>query len=90
MATLIRASGAQVDVTPRDPIHGFTRLECYALLDCTTIEAIRLPGGRLMIVDEDGKSKAQPIVNQWATDLTGCLHPAIVGHALVCQPGEFQ
>lgn len=89
MAALIKSNGIVEIVRPAKK--KFTRNEMYKLLDCQSIEAIKLPGGTTMWVDEDGKLKTN-IMNLKATAV---LHAAgarpgivVVGDVLICDRGE--
>ena len=66
MATLLTAQGISAEVKPKGK--AFTLEELYGLIGCSTVEMVRLADGRLMWLDEDGKSKQLP-PNQKATEL---------------------
>lgn len=93
MATVILTDSSRVVVSPADPENGFTLAELYALIGCTTIEVVNLADGRMMVADEDGRSKRLP-VNLVATRLYqeagGPTGWAIVGNVVICEHGELQ
>lgn len=94
MATLYKWTGEVEAVTPRNKKKGFSLPELYRLLDCEMIEAVYLPGGLAMVIDEDGKFNRPQEVNREATELLkgagGIPGDWIAGHALVCDDEEFQ
>lgn len=88
MATLIKVDGSQKDVFPADKENGFTLEELYGLLECEMIEiATTFQDGKMLVVDEEGLLKPDPIVNQVASMLVGDY---IVGNAIVVSQEEFQ
>jgi Domain of unknown function (DUF3846) len=92
MATLLREDGSASNVVPADRKRGFMLTELYGLLKCDLVEAVQLPNGRILVVDENGKLAGRP-VNELATMLTrGVLQPhdLVVGPALICSRLEFQ
>ena len=88
MAKLLKPNGDIIEVTP---VNGsdFSVPELHALLNCTTIEYVRLDnrGDRFFIIDEDGKRANKP-VNQLATLMYAPGHDVIVGNVLYCKRGE--
>jgi hypothetical protein len=94
MATLIPVEGPPVSVEARDSDHGFTLAEVYELLGCDLVEVVRLPAGRLLLIDEMGKLRPAPQVNERATNIGRwgglAASDVIVGPALICFDREFQ
>lgn len=66
---LIKATGEVSEIAPENPEIGFTLQECQELIGCDLVEVIRLSDGRLMIIDESGKVKKGPVINDEATVL---------------------
>lgn len=94
MAKLIRTDGRTADVFPADRSKGFSNETIRSLIGCRTIEVVWLRG-RLMLVDEDGKSMKHPVVNDEATriaheDMAIGFSDHIVGDVLVCSFEEYQ
>ena len=92
MATLITTHDALHEVTP-DNGTDFTLEELYALIGCEMVEALYLPDGRTMWIDEEGKLSSPPRPkNYHATRLARLAGIAdddyIAGTALVCAEGE--
>lgn len=88
MATLIKVDGSQKDVFPADKENGFTLKELYGLLECEMIEiATIFQDGKMLVVDEEGLLKPDPVVNPVASMLVGDY---IVGNAIVLDNKEFQ
>ena len=88
MATLIKVDGSQKDVFPADKKNGFTLEELYGLLECEMIEiATSFQDGKMLVVDEEGLFKPDPVVNPVASMLVGDY---IVGNAIVVSQEEFQ
>lgn len=96
MATLLRTDRPAEDVAPDDAKAGFQLAQLYRLLECSTIEIIRLGDGFIMVIDEEGKLKEGNTVNGQATyfarDVAGAImaNDCIVGHALVCLDAEVK
>lgn len=76
MAFIIPADSTKptVDVEPHNGTD-FKLKQLYSLLDCTCIELVRLPSGRLMICDGEGKLVANPVRNVRATRLAHFVSP---------------
>lgn len=88
MATLIKVDGSQKDVFPENKENGFTLKELYGLLECEMIEiATTFQDGKMLVVDEEGLLKPEPVVNPVASMLVGDY---IVGNAIVVSQEEFQ
>src|SRR5262245_19865635 len=92
MATLIQPDGSTtpIPLELEDSVT-LTLQRLYQLLDCRSVEAIRLHDGRIMWIDEDGKRKGRPL-NPKATawlQLTG-RYPGdyIVGPVVIANPSE--
>lgn len=91
MATLIKTDGTETEVRPQGK--KFSLEEMYALLDCTTVQMLRIPKRpyRNLWMDEDGKA-ARKIVNEKGTDLARLAGIAgndfVVGDVLVTGAGE--
>jgi hypothetical protein len=88
-------SMSREEVQPQNPAEGFRLAELYALLDCQLVEVVhchsREASGKILIIDEEGKLKGDPIMNPEATRLSGLWpHDAIFGSALLCEDGEFK
>jgi hypothetical protein len=85
MALWIRTDGTTTVVEPGNGTD-FTLLEVKKFIGGGYLEVIGIPGGRLMVLDEDGKRK-EFAVNEVATALARpVLLPGdvIVGDVLVC------
>lgn len=88
MATLLKLDGSQTEVYPADKENGFTLEELYGMLECDMIEiACTFSDGKMLIVDEEGLLKPNPVVNPTASMLVGDY---IVGNAVVVDDKEFQ
>ena len=88
MATLIRASGETLEVTPANGKE-FTLAELQRFVG-GFIELIPAPGGRLMFLDEDGKRNRKP-VNAAATAIVRhwlASDDEIVGDVILCSRAE--
>ncbi|MCD8285838.1 MAG: hypothetical protein LUD50_01240 [Clostridia bacterium] len=95
MARLIRTDGDERIVSPKDRRAGFTLPELRALLECDYIEIVGLPGGNLLVIDEEGKMKEGNGVNvpaSWMAHVAGAIafDDCIVGHALLCRDSEVK
>lgn len=89
-AQLIRNDKEPVDMMPKNGTD-FGLFELYELLECEMVQVIPLPDGRIMIMDEEGKSNHN--ANLAATTLAGPhLMPGdwIAGHVVVCPPDMFR
>ena len=101
MATLYRPgfSALPMEVTPKNG-RDFGLKQLYELLECDTIEVVRLDQETLMIIDEEGKIRVPPKpANALATTLwrKALLHfhksqpyDWIAGNALVCKNSELK
>ena len=96
MATLIKVDGTKTEVFPENKRKGFTLAEVYNLMNCRLVELVGpLDDGRSMLVDEEGKLKAEWMsrINSEATHLFRTrygAHDVIVGDALLVTDKEFQ
>lgn len=96
MATLIKVDGTKTEVFPKNKRKGFTLAEVYSLMSCSMVELVGpLDDGRNMLVDEEGKLKAEWInrINSEATHLFRTrygAHDVIVGDVLLVTNKEFQ
>ena len=83
---------------PVNPKNGrsFKLAELYQLLECHTIEVIRLTPELILIVDEEGKFRNPAYLNLLATYLWHQHRPAargvdsIVGRAILCHDRQFR
>lgn len=84
MATLIDG----IDAKRLDSVPTFQ--ECYALVECEMLEAVRFKNGSVLLVDEDGlqkRSRYNEIASEIATSGTGETH-FIVGKAVFLTKDE--
>jgi len=80
MATLIKpVDGAKA----LDAVPSFK--ECYALVECRMLEVVRLEGGGILLVDEEGLCCDSPVMNPIASEIAGQL---IVGNAVMLDKKE--
>jgi len=86
-AILITTDGEEKEITP---INGknFTLQELYKLIDCTLVEVLHLPNRKYMIIDEEGKLKANHKLNGKATLIYSLDY--IVGNVVVCDKNMFK
>lgn len=83
---------------PVSPKNGrnFRLAELYTLLNCQTVEVIRLTPELILIIDEEGKFRNPCYLNLLATYLWYQHQPAargqdsIVGRALLCHDKQFR
>lgn len=83
---------------PVTPANGrsFRLAELYQLLDCQTVEVVRLSDELILIIDEEGKFRNPAYLNLLATYLWYQHQPAargqdsIVGRALLCHDKQFK
>lgn len=95
MAKLIKVNGKKpLGVSKVEPDNGtdFQLQELYELLEVDTIEIVKSSNGRhLVVIDEEGKLKPDPVVNGLASIL--CFpggRDMIVGNALICDTEEIK
>lgn len=90
MATLYKTDGTTEAVKP---IGGFFSLpQLYQLTECDFVQAVPLPDGTQLWMDEEGKLKPNPVINERATFMFGQhLLPGdyFVGPILHTLPGEI-
>lgn len=93
MATLITPTSCTT-VSPKDAKRGFTLQELYSLIQCTTVQLIKLADGRGMWMDEEGKFRSVIEVNREATRLLmeagGDPGDFVVGNVLITHPKEVR
>lgn len=91
MALLIKTNG---EITEIKPSSG----ECFTLEELQKavdgyIEIINVPGGKVLVVDEEGKLKRKEVnaVAMAFAHTSGAVHPsdAIVGDVLLCEDREI-
>ena len=89
---------ASAEPRPVSPANGksFKLAELYQLLECHTVEVIRLTPELILIVDEEGKFRNPAYLNLLATYLWHQHQPAargvdsIVGRAILCHDRQFR
>ncbi|MCK9459487.1 MAG: DUF3846 domain-containing protein [Proteobacteria bacterium] len=90
MAILYKTDGTQETILPKSGKQ-FTLAEMQAAVD-GYIEPLYLPDGRVLLVNEDGKSRGFPY-NELATfhgAMAGIsMNDCVVGPALLCSHEEF-
>lgn len=93
MPKLIKADGTTKKISPANG-SSFQLKELYGLLECRTIELVDLSGGKMMIIDEEGKlSQKKP--NRTATDIAHKNNSIfssdfIAGHAILCKHNHLK
>lgn len=83
---------------PVNPRNGqsFELAELYGLLDCQTVDVVRLTDELILIVDDESKLRNPAYINLLATYLWYQYQPAargqdsIVGRALLCHDQQFR
>lgn len=86
------------DPQPVSPGNGrsFKLAELYRLLDCQTVDVVRLTDELILIIDDEGKFKTPAYLNLLATYLWHHHQPAargvdcIVGRAILCHDQQFR
>ena len=87
-AVLIKPDGTVEDSNPTNDKYHFELKTLYKLINCDLIEVVNLNEELILIIDEEGKCKSDPVVNKEATAL--CKHhikgwnDTIVGSAVLC------
>ncbi|MFD2787370.1 DUF3846 domain-containing protein [Hymenobacter rubripertinctus] len=89
---------ASADPHPVSPANGrsFRLAELYRLLDCRTVEVVRLSKDLILITDEEGKFRNPAYLNLLATYLWYQYQPTvrgqdcIVGRAILCHDRQFK
>lgn len=75
---------------------GFTLQELYKLLDCQTVEVVRLSEELILLIDEEGKFAQPAYLNLLATYNWHRFQPeargkdCIVGRAILCHTTQFE
>ena len=87
-AKLLKASGEVVEIKPKNGTD-FKLDELYKHLNCSLVEVISLNQDDIMVVDEEGKLKANNVINVNATMLAQenraiVFWDYVVGDAIVC------
>lgn len=83
---------------PVSPRNGrrFKLAELYQLLDCRTVDVVRLSAELIFIIDDEGKFRHPCYLNLLATYLWYHYQPAargqdsIVGRAILCHDKQFR
>ena len=83
---------------PVSPQNGrsFKLAELYQLLDCQTVDVIRLSPELILIIDDEGKFRSPAYLNLLATYLWYQHQPeargqdSIVGRAILCRDKQFK
>jgi len=93
-AWLYRTDGTAERAVPRNG-RDFGLSEVYELLGIDMVEVVGLNGGKIILLDEEGKLKDRPMVNGPATKLYHESWPLnaddrIVGDAIVCDASMFR
>lgn len=81
------------EIQPKDAERGFTLEECYEHIGCDLVEVVNLNDGRIIILDEEGLLKADPVINFIATGLASHAYKQffpIVGNCILCKDEEFK
>ena len=88
-------SGEPQPVSPRNG-RSFKLAELYELLDCRTVDVVRLSDELILIIDDEGKFRTPCYLNLLATYLLYQYQPAargvdsIVGRAMLCHDKQFR
>ena len=83
---------------PVSPANGcsFKLAELYQLLDCQTVDVVRLSPELILIIDDEGKFRNPAYLNLVATYLWYYHQPeargqdSIVGRAILCHDKQFK
>ena len=82
-------------VTPGNG-RSFKLAELYAMLDCHTVDVVRLTPELILIIDDESKLREPAYLNLLATYLWHQHEPAargvdcIVGRAIICHDSQFR
>jgi hypothetical protein len=88
MATLIKSSGEEINVTPKN--NSDFQLEELQTFVCGFIEVVNTKDGRIMVINEEGKLNDLP-VNFKASELYEySKFDFIVGDVLLCKSNEIK
>ena len=87
-AKLLKASGEVVEIKPKNGTD-FKLDELYKHLQCSLVEVINLNQDDIMVVDDEGKLKANTVINVNATVLAQenraiVFWDYVVGDVIVC------
>ena len=87
-AKLLKASGEVVEIEPKNGTD-FKLDELYTHLQCSLVDVISLNQDDIMVVDDEGKLKANNVINVNATVLAQknqaiIFWDYIAGNAIVC------
>jgi uncharacterized protein YuzE len=88
MATQIKTDGTTTEVEPKNG-RDFKLDELYQLIECETLDMIRLADGRFMWMDEKRKINGKEI-NQTATKLAPPFEGGVEGTVLICDPKQVK
>ena len=92
-AKLIKPKGSAEDVSPKNG-KSFTLDEVYELLEVQMVEVVRLKDGLILICDEEGLFKSNPVINTEATRMyqesAKTQSVGIVGNAILCSSKQFK
>ncbi|UYZ64857.1 DUF3846 domain-containing protein [Hymenobacter weizhouensis] len=82
-------------IRPRNG-HSFKLAELYELLDCQTVDVVRLSKDLILIIDDEGKFRNPAYLNLLATYLWYQYQPdargvdSIVGRVILCHDKQFR
>jgi hypothetical protein len=88
-------SASPQPVSPRNGT-SFKLAELYELLDCHTVDVVRLTKDLILIIDDEGKFRHPAYLNLLATYLWYQHQPeargqdSIVGRAILCHDKQFK
>lgn len=95
----------RADPQPIAPADGrcFKLAELYRLLDCRTVDVVRLTDELILLIDDEGKFREPAYLNLLATylwyhhqpaarglDAIGLRLPSVVGRAILCHDQQFR
>ena len=89
---------ASAEPQPINPANGrsFKLAELYPLLDCQTVDVVRLTDELILIIDDESKFRTPAYLNLLATYLWHQHQPAargvdcIAGRAILCHEKQFR
>jgi hypothetical protein len=88
---LIKVGTQGEPITLPKPMNSFDPI--YKMIDCDMVEVLRIGGGWVLLIDEDGKGKGKPI-NEAATvyaNRAGLMPgDCIVGDAVLCKWSDLK
>ena len=96
MGLLIRYTGEEEEVVPASKRNGFSAIEFYSLLGCSSVQEVELPEGLTMVFDELGKRRADASkrMNPKATEhlqrAGGSDGDWISGDVVICKDRNFK